>query len=154
MQGLRRQTQGGASKSQWTKSDEGTSMEMRQQGAGERELLGEGETKETAAFLKTWCVLWYLFGFPRGARGKEPICQCRRLKRCEFSGWGRSPGRGHGNPLQYFCLEDPMDRGAWQATVHRGAKSQTQLKQLRTHTRNPAHCGKILTNNGGQIIPM
>ena len=84
MQGLRRQTQGGASKSQWTKSDEGTSVEMRQQGAGERELLGEGETKETAAFLKTWCVLWYLFGFPRGARGKEPICQCRRHKRCGF----------------------------------------------------------------------
>ena len=69
-------------------------------------------------------------------------------------GSGRSPGGGHGNPLQYSCLEDPMDRGAWQATVHRGAKSQTQLKQLRTHTRNPAHCGKILTNNGGQIIPM
>ena len=33
-------------------------------------------------------------------------------------GWGRSPGGGHGNPLQYFCLENPMDREAWQATVH------------------------------------
>ena len=41
---------------------------------------------------------------------------------------GRSPGRGHGNPLQYFCLENPMDRGASQATVHRVAKSLTQLK--------------------------
>ena len=41
---------------------------------------------------------------------------------------GRSPGRGHGNPLQYFCLENPMDRGAWQATVHRVAKSLTQWK--------------------------
>ena len=38
-------------------------------------------------------------------------------------GSGRSPGRGHGNPLQYFCLENPMDRGAWQATVHRVAQS-------------------------------
>jgi len=38
---------------------------------------------------------------------------------------GRSPGGGHGNPLQYSCLENPMDRGAWQATVHRVAKSQT-----------------------------
>ena len=38
---------------------------------------------------------------------------------------GRSPGGGHGNPLQYSCLENPMDRGAWQATVHRIAKSQT-----------------------------
>ena len=39
-------------------------------------------------------------------------------------GWGRSPGGGHGNPLQYFCLENPMDRGAWRATVHRVEKSQ------------------------------
>ena len=39
-------------------------------------------------------------------------------------GWGRSPGGGHGNPLQYFCLENPMDRGAWRATVHRIKKSQ------------------------------
>jgi len=36
-------------------------------------------------------------------------------------GWGRSPGGGHGNPLQYSCLEKPMDRGAWQTTVHRVA---------------------------------
>ena len=40
-------------------------------------------------------------------------------------GPGRSPGGGHGNPLQYSCLENPMDRGAWQATVQRVAKSQT-----------------------------
>ena len=38
---------------------------------------------------------------------------------------GRSPGGGHGNPLQYSCLENPMDRGAWWATVHRVAKSRT-----------------------------
>ena len=42
-------------------------------------------------------------------------------------GLGRSPGEGHGNPLQYSCLENPMDRGAWRATVHAVAKSQTQL---------------------------
>jgi len=42
-------------------------------------------------------------------------------------GLGRSPGGGNGNPLQYSCLENPMDRGAWQATVHGIAKSQTQL---------------------------
>ena len=40
-------------------------------------------------------------------------------------GLGRSPGGGHGNPLQYSCLENPMDRGAWWATVHRVTKSQT-----------------------------
>ena len=49
-------------------------------------------------------------------------------------GLERFPGGGHGNPLQYSCLENPMDRGAWQATVHRVANSQTQLKQLSTDT--------------------
>ena len=43
-------------------------------------------------------------------------------------GSGRSPGEGNGNPVQYSCLENPMNRGAWWATVHRVAKSQTQLK--------------------------
>ena len=46
---------------------------------------------------------------------------------------GRSPGGGHGNRLRYSCLENPMDRGAWWATVHRVTKSQTPLKQLSTH---------------------
>ena len=49
------------------------------------------------------------------------------------SGSGRSPGGGHGNPLQYPCLGNPKDRGGWQATVHVAAQSQTQLKQLSTH---------------------
>ena len=47
-------------------------------------------------------------------------------------GLGRSPGGGHGNPLQYSCLENPMDRGAWWATVHGVAESWTQLKWLST----------------------
>ena len=48
-------------------------------------------------------------------------------------GLGRSSGGGHSNPLQYSCLENPMDRGAWRATVLWAAKSQTQLKQLGMH---------------------
>ena len=44
-------------------------------------------------------------------------------------GLGRSPGGGHGNPLQYCCLENPMDRGAWRAVVHGVAKSQMHLKE-------------------------
>ena len=57
-------------------------------------------------------------GFPGGASGKEPTCQCRRQKRHEFDLGtpGRSPGGGHDNPLQNSCLENPMDRGAWWAT--------------------------------------
>ena len=47
----------------------------------------------------------------------------------------RSPGRGNTNPFQYSCLENPMDKGAWQATVHRVAKSQTQLEGLSMHAR-------------------
>ena len=43
-------------------------------------------------------------------------------------GLGRSPGEGNGNPLQYSCLENPVDREAWRATVHRVAKSRTRLK--------------------------
>ena len=48
-------------------------------------------------------------------------------------GLGRSLGVGHGNPFQYSCLENPMDREAWQATIHGVAKSQTQLKLFRMH---------------------
>ena len=49
-------------------------------------------------------------------------------------GLGRSPGGGHGNPFQYSCLENPMDRGAWQASVHRViAQNQTRLKWDNTH---------------------
>ena len=47
-------------------------------------------------------------------------------------GW-EDPGGGHGNPLQYSCLENPMDRGAWQAIVHRITKIWTQLKRLSMH---------------------
>ena len=51
-----------------------------------------------------------------------------------ISGLQRPSGRGHGNPLQYSCLKNPMETGAWWATVHRVAKSQIQLKRLSTHT--------------------
>ena len=48
---------------------------------------------------------------------------------------GRSPGGEHGNPHQYSCLENPMDRGDWQAMVHRVKKRQTQLRGFSTHTQ-------------------
>ena len=48
-------------------------------------------------------------------------------------GSGRSPTGGHGNPLQYSCLENPIDRGGWRAMAHRVAKSLTQVKRLNMH---------------------
>ena len=51
-----------------------------------------------------------------------------------FPGWGRSPGEGNGNPLQYSCLENPMDRGAWRATVHGVTMSQSDMTERLTLT--------------------
>ena len=53
-------------------------------------------------------------------------------------GWGRSPGGGHSNPLQYSCLESPMDRGAWRGIVRGVAKSPPLLKRLSTHAHTHA----------------
>ena len=56
-----------------------------------------------------------MMGFPGGSDSKETTCSTGDLGL--IPGLGRSPGRGHGNQLQYSCLENPMDRGAWRATV-------------------------------------
>ena len=61
--------------------------------------------------------------FPGGSDGKESACNAGNLGL--IPGSGRSPREGNGNPLQYSCLENPKDRGAWQATVHGVTKSQT-----------------------------
>ena len=53
-------------------------------------------------------------GFPPGSEDKESVCSVEDLS--SISASGRSPGEENGNPLQYSCLENPMDRGAWQAT--------------------------------------
>ena len=63
------------------------------------------------------------WGVPGGSDGKESACNAGDLG--SAPGLGRSPGEGNGNPLQYSCLENPVDRGAWQGTVHRVTKSQT-----------------------------
>ena len=68
-------------------------------------------------------------GFPGGASGKEPPANTGDTRDAgSIPGLGRSPGGGHDNPLQYACLENPMDTGAWRATVYRITKSQTRLK--------------------------
>ena len=71
--------------------------------------------------------------FPCSSDSKESACKAGDLN--SVPGWERSPGVGICNPLQYSCLENSMDRGAWQATVHGVAWSQTWLSNSHTHTK-------------------
>ena len=65
--------------------------------------------------------MWTNLGVPAGAGGEEPACQCRRHKGHGFDPWvGKISGGEHGNPLQYSCLENPMNRGTWQAILSMG----------------------------------
>ena len=70
-------------------------------------------------------------GFPRWPSGKESVCNVG--DKGSIPGSGRSPEEGNGNPLQYSCLGDPTDGGAWRATAHRVTKSRTGLKRLSPH---------------------
>ena len=81
---------------------------------------------------RTWLALAYYptfnysynnMGFPGGSEGKESACSVRDPG--SLTGLGKSPGEGNAYPLQYSCLENSMDRGAWRATNHGLAKSQT-----------------------------
>ena len=76
------------------------------------------------------CVPHILYpGLPKWHSSKVPAMQATRVQSLE----GRSPGGGHGNPFQCSCLENPIDRGAWWATVHKVAKSWTWMKWLSMH---------------------
>ena len=104
-----------------------------------RELVTDSEAWRAAvhgvANSQTWLteLNWLLSCFPGGASGKEPACQCRRWKRCGLHHWVREIAwRRHGNPLQHSCLENALDRGACQATVHRGAKSRMWMNRFST----------------------
>ena len=80
--------------------------------------------------------------FPGGSDGKEFACNIGDMG--SITGLGRSPGVGNGNPLQYSCLENSMDREAWRATVHGVAKSRTQLN----------NCHYTTTAPWGALIPL
>ena len=73
-------------------------------------------------------------GIPGSSDGKESACNAEDPG--SIPGSGRSPEEGHGNPFHYSCQENPMDRGAWQATVYGITKSRTQLKRLSTYTKS------------------
>ena len=75
-------------------------------------------------------------GFPGGTRGKEPACQCRIYKRHRFDPWVvKIPWRRACNPLQYSCLENPMDRGAWRAAVY-GVHTESDMTEVTELTHN------------------
>ena len=71
---------------------------------------------------------------------KKKKSACQTGDPGSIPGLGKSPGEGNGNPLQYSCLENSMDRGAWWATVHGVAKTRTLLKRLSTHAPRRHSC--------------
>ena len=73
----------------------------------------------------------YIYIWASSSAGKESACNATDLGL--IPGLGGSPGGGHGSPLQYSCLENPMGRGAWGATVHGVTKSRTQLSDSAQH---------------------
>ena len=84
--------------------------------------------------FKLWCTS--VWAFQVALVAKNPLANAGDRRDADsIPESGRSRGGGYGNPLQYSCLENPMDRGTWQVTVHRVEKSWTRLKQLGTHTR-------------------
>ena len=87
-------------------------------------------------------------GNPRCLSSKEPACNAEDTGDIgSIPGSGRSPGGGNGNPLQHFCLVNPMDRGAWRTTIHRITKIQTQLS-------NWAHTYKQHQNRHGYLTTL
>ena len=96
----------------------------------------EEHTKKTLSQASK--IIWEIlllplpFRLPTWGSSGELTCQCRRHS--SVPGSGRRAGEGNGNPLQYFCLENPLDRWAWQAVVHGVPKSWMQLKPLSAHS--------------------
>ena len=77
------------------------------------------------SFLLDFCITCTLLGLPQWLSGKESVCNAG--EKGSIPGLGRNLGGGHGSPFQYSCLEIPMDRGAWWATVLRVTQSWTRL---------------------------
>ena len=95
----------------------------------EREIsLKYAISSQWSPVRKEGLCFWLLEYFPGGSEGKASAFNAGDLDL--IPGWGRSPGKGNGNPLQYSCLENPMDGEAWWATVHGVTKSQTWLSDF------------------------
>ena len=120
-----------------------------------RELVMDGEAWRAAIHgvvkSRTWLSDWtesksnHSRWVSRMAQGKESTCDAEDTGDSgSIPGLGRSPGGGYDRPLQYSCLENPMDRGAWQAAVYRVTKSQAWLKQRSTEHNHSRASGIFL----------
>ena len=87
-------------------------------------FLGECLAHNESSVISFWTNINVNGGFPHGPSGKEPVCQCRRHKRCRVDPWVEKIERLK-NPFQDSCLEDPLGQRSLQATVHRVAESRT-----------------------------
>ena len=90
--------------------------------------MGEGDEEVHTFSYKSWAC------FSDDSDSKESACNVGGLG--SMPGSGRSPGEGNGNPLQYSCLENSMERRAWRATVHGVPKSRTRLNNFDFHFRS------------------
>ena len=99
------------------------------------------DTCNSPSFLLLFCPSWVTNITDRNACGASPVAQLVKnptvnaedTRGMSFIPWlGRYPGKGNGNPLQYSCLENPMNRGVWQGTVHGVTKSRTPLSDWTT----------------------
>ena len=104
-------------------------------------ILEPKEIKSVTVFIVSLSIFHEVMGpdamilvFPGGLDGKASAYNAGDPG--SIPALGGSPGEGNGNPLQCSCLENPMDGGAWWATVHKVTKSQTQLKQLSLHAHS------------------
>ena len=98
-------------------------------------------------FRQVYCMLH----FPGGSDGKASVYNAGNLG--SIPGLGRSPGEGNGNPLQDYCLENPMNRGAWQATAHGVAKSRTRLSDFTSlHLQLPESVSYYLCEHNGEVM--
>ena len=96
--------------------------------------MGLGELRNLVIDREAWCAMLHgvtkmTLGFGHGD-SEVKVSACNAGDLGLIPGLGRSPGEGNGNLLQYSCLENPLDGGAWWATVHRIAKSQTRLSDF------------------------
>ena len=115
----------------WRRKWQSTPVLLPGKSHGQRSLVGYspwGRKEWIRLRYFTFTFTYSRTSLPGGSVVKNRLANAGDMG--SIPGLGRSSGEGNGNPLQYSCLENPMDRGAWQATVHGVTKSQTQLSNF------------------------